>query len=139
MAKSSSSSEATKNDNKDTEIVLLEDDEDKTEKPKDDSAAAKKPTLKLASFADMGSNGITDSSSQQDDAKSGECSQCKKDILGFKSATVWETMQFCDDTCLGKCDFLRNCGKNKTENHFSHYPRSQVDINSYTRLKIAMS
>jgi hypothetical protein len=28
---------------------------------------------------------------------------------------------------------------NKTENHFSHYPRSQVDINSYTRLKIAMS
>jgi hypothetical protein len=29
--------------------------------------------------------------------------------------------------------------QNKTENHFSHYPRSQVDINSYTRLKIAMS
>jgi hypothetical protein len=28
---------------------------------------------------------------------------------------------------------------NKTENHFSHYPRSLVDINSYTRLKIAMS
>jgi hypothetical protein len=28
---------------------------------------------------------------------------------------------------------------NKTENHFSHYPRSQVDINSYTCLKIAMS
>jgi hypothetical protein len=28
---------------------------------------------------------------------------------------------------------------NKTENHFSHYPRSQVDINLYTRLKIAMS
>jgi hypothetical protein len=32
-----------------------------------------------------------------------------------------------------------NLSKNKTENHFSHYPRSQVDINSYTRLKIAMS
>jgi hypothetical protein len=28
---------------------------------------------------------------------------------------------------------------NKTENHFSHYPRSQVDINSYTRLKILLS
>jgi hypothetical protein len=29
--------------------------------------------------------------------------------------------------------------KNKTENHFSHYPRSQVDISSYTRLNIATS
>jgi hypothetical protein len=29
--------------------------------------------------------------------------------------------------------------KNETENHFSHYPRSQGDINLYTRLKIAMS
>jgi hypothetical protein len=28
---------------------------------------------------------------------------------------------------------------NKTENHFSHYPRSQVDISSYTRLNIATS
>jgi hypothetical protein len=27
----------------------------------------------------------------------------------------------------------------KTENHFSHYPRSQGDINLYTTLKIAMS
>jgi hypothetical protein len=34
---------------------------------------------------------------------------------------------------------LINFTLNKTENHFSHYPRSQVDINSYTRLKIAMS
>jgi hypothetical protein len=29
--------------------------------------------------------------------------------------------------------------QHKTENHFSHYPRSQVDINSYTRLKIELS
>jgi hypothetical protein len=34
---------------------------------------------------------------------------------------------------------IRNNAYNKTENHFSYYPRSQVDINSYTRLKIAMS
>jgi hypothetical protein len=30
-------------------------------------------------------------------------------------------------------------GKNKTENHFSHYQRSQVDISSYTRLNISTS
>jgi hypothetical protein len=49
--------------------------------------------------------------------------------------------------CLKKkCAFFTSIGttsnadkKNKTETHFSHYPRSQVDINSYTRLKIAMS
>jgi hypothetical protein len=38
--------------------------------------------------------------------------------------------------------FINGAGKsskNKTENHFSHYPRSQVDINSYTRLNIATS
>jgi hypothetical protein len=35
--------------------------------------------------------------------------------------------------------FTPQISLNKTENHFSHYPRSQVDINSYTRLKIAMS
>jgi hypothetical protein len=28
---------------------------------------------------------------------------------------------------------------NKTENHFSPYPRSEGDINLYTRLKVAMS
>jgi hypothetical protein len=28
---------------------------------------------------------------------------------------------------------------NKSENHFSPYPRSEGDINLYTRLKVAMS
>jgi hypothetical protein len=34
---------------------------------------------------------------------------------------------------------LKEVGQGSLNNHFSHYPRSQVDINSYTRLKIAMS
>jgi hypothetical protein len=29
--------------------------------------------------------------------------------------------------------------ENKTENHFSPYPRSEGDINLYTRIKVAMS
>jgi hypothetical protein len=37
--------------------------------------------------------------------------------------------------------FSENCNfdKNKTENLFSPYPRSESDINWYTRLMIAMS
>ena len=66
---------------------------------------AKRPMLKLANFADL--TGPSDSSvpAVSDDVpSSGQacCSQCgKKNDKGY-AAIVWETMQFCDEKCLGE-------------------------------------
>jgi hypothetical protein len=58
-----------------------------------------------------------------------------------KNSGIWVGF-FKQPALPGEAALQKNSSKktlNKTENHFSHYPRSQVDINSYTRLKIAMS
>ena len=93
--KSTTSDEASNEDNKDKE---------KTDKP----------VLKLASFAGMSSNGISAADIVDDPADNemtepvtGQCALCEKDINGYKSAVVWETMQFCQaEKCLSKCTTL---------------------------------
>ena len=82
------------------------DQNDKSKKP----AEKERPVLKLASFADMSSNGISASDSISDESGeetcvTGKCSLCEKEIKGYKSAVVWETMQFCDSKCLSKYSY----------------------------------
>lgn len=85
---------------------------DKEEEKKEDK---KKPTLKLASFADMANSSvekkvetnldIDESVEYIDETRidaSGCCSDCQLNIESLKSAVVWETMQFCNITCLAK-------------------------------------
>ena len=76
-----------------------------------DKEKTDKPVLKLASFAGMSSNGISAADIVDDPADNemtepvtGQCALCEKDINGYKSAVVWETMQFCQaEKCLSKC------------------------------------
>ena len=107
------------------DVVEIDDEDDNEPSSKekengDDTNSSKeksdKPVLKLASFAEMSSNGISTSdlaaSSIADDDEAeapvtGECSLCDKSIRGYKSAVVWETMQFCDDKCLSEYRALR--------------------------------
>ena len=75
-----------------------------------DQEKTDKPVLKLASFAEMSSNGISNSDIIDDPADdetsepvTGQCALCEKNINGYKSAVVWETMQFCQaEKCLSK-------------------------------------
>ena len=79
-----------------------------------DKEKTDKPVLKLASFAGMSSNGISAADIVDDPADNemtepvtGQCALCEKDINGYKSAVVWETMQFCQaEKCLSKCTTL---------------------------------
>jgi len=91
------------------------DNGDKSEAPaekKDD-----KPTLKLASFSSMGQpsqqsqNGALspvkgESKSIQgggtEGAKQDACSHCARGLNNIYQSIVWETMQFCDENCLGQ-------------------------------------
>ena len=104
------------------DVVEIDDDDDNEPSSKDkengdgtisSKEKSDKPVLKLASFAEMSSNGISTSdlaasSIADDEAEApvtGECSLCEKSIRGYKSAVVWETMQFCDEKCLSEYDF----------------------------------
>jgi len=95
---------------KDDDIVSLDDSASKKTPNQQ-----KKPVLKLASFADMSSNGISASSGRDNSESSNQgqpacCSQCPKEIPLIRSAVAWETMVYCDENCLGKYqDKMNNC------------------------------
>lgn len=66
--------------------------------------------LKLASFAGMGSNGIADDTPLEAlDSTQPTCSHCNKPNDKSYADTVWETMQFCNESCLGKTTPLPPC------------------------------
>lgn len=67
-------------------------------------AVEKRPVLKLASFAGMDTNGITDESSTPAAEKIPLCGFCGKRNTSLFAAFVWETMQFCDEECLSKAE-----------------------------------
>ncbi len=87
----------------------------------------KRPTLRLASFADLTNQDSNDSGSvsssaavrdeQEEDGGSDlpMCNHCKKPNLAPHANVVWETMQFCDERCLElhQRDWRRcsTCGK----------------------------
>jgi len=80
-----------------------------SEEKKDD-----KPTLKLASFSSMGQpsqqsqngsqspvKGETKPAQGTEGAKQDACSHCTRGLSNIYQSIVWETMQFCDENCLG--------------------------------------
>ena len=70
--------------------------------------------MKLASFADLGSNGITDDTPVTAMDKTPVCAQCSKPNTANFAAVVWETLQFCNETCLSENQRrLSNCSSCK--------------------------
>ena len=64
--------------------------------------------LKLASFADLGSNGISDGTPMTT-LDLGNCGQCSNKVDNPMNALIWEAMIFCNVTCLGNNNFsLKN-------------------------------
>ena len=97
-------SEKSGNDNE-ANIVNLDDDEEEDDFDKMTKEKPKaKPVLKLASFANSSTNGITEEEPKTPTPppRVGQCQMCDTDILSYKSGVAWETMLFKDDNCLGK-------------------------------------
>jgi len=81
-----------------------------------DDKKGDKPTLKLASFSSMdqpsqnSQNGVDSPVKGETNAKSGgndgakedACSHCARRLTNIYQSIVWETMQFCDENCLGQ-------------------------------------
>jgi len=81
-----------------------------------DDKKGDKPTLKLASFSSMdqpsqnSQNGVDSpvkgetnaKSCGNDGAKEDACSHCARRLTNIYQSIVWETMQFCDENCLGQ-------------------------------------
>ena len=66
-----------------------------------ENVTAKKPMLKLASFADLGQNGISDSIPVTCEEVN-KCGQCSKRVHDLDNPLMWEAMLFCNINCLGK-------------------------------------
>ena len=66
-----------------------------------ENVAAKKPMLKLASFADLGQNGISDGTPMSSEGVN-QCGQCSNKIDDLDNSLMWEAMLFCNVNCLGK-------------------------------------
>ena len=66
--------------------------------------------LKLASFADLGSNGISDETPLTKEVH-GCCGQCSHKVDNLIHSLIWEAMIFCNVTCLGndRLTFLFSC------------------------------
>ena len=78
--------------------------------------------LKLASFSTMaqkspGAAGAEgEGSSSTNKTLRGGCAQCKTRIENMYEAIVWETMQFCNESCLGQYQgCMSNCSSCKKE------------------------
>merc|ERR1719244_908753 len=82
------------------------------------------PGLKPASFSAMGQESVTEkegsdtnqlSTEDKSGAREDACSKCDKAIADKYRAVVWETMQFCDENCLGlrqaAMDHCSSCNK----------------------------
>lgn len=96
----------------------LKSEEDKEKIEISSNEMTKKPILKLASFADMSSKAVISPSKEKkvcQSYKATGCSQCFRKIQYTINATVWETMQFCDEKCLagyqGKMNKCSTCKK----------------------------
>jgi hypothetical protein len=83
------------------DLLLPKDSTEADEATDKDKEKSDRPVLKLASFAGMSSNGISTSDIVDDPADdetnepvTGQCALCEKNVNGYKSAVVWETMQF---------------------------------------------
>jgi len=103
--------------------------DEKKEAP--DEKKEDKPTLKLASFSTMGQpsqqsqNGA--SSPVKGESKAGQgggtegakqdaCSHCARGLTNIYQSIVWETMQFCDENCLGQYQSgMSNCSSCKKD------------------------
>jgi len=73
-------------------------DKDENSEEKKGSDETDKPTLKLASFSTMSTSTENGHSEENEDG----CYSCSKLIPNLYEAIVWETMQFCDESCLSK-------------------------------------
>eukprot|EP00092_Neocalanus_flemingeri_P002193 GFUD01002333.1.p1 GENE.GFUD01002333.1~~GFUD01002333.1.p1 ORF type:complete len:1322 (-),score=442.13 GFUD01002333.1:282-4247(-) len=88
-----------------------------------------KPTLKLASFSSMGQpsqqsqngtmspvKGETKGAQGTEGAKQDACSHCARGLNNIHQSIVWETMQFCDENCLGQYQSgMSNCSSCKKD------------------------
>merc|ERR1719471_1684622 len=94
-----------------------EKDGDKSDKGKDEDKdksdnSDDKPTIKLASFSTMSTSTENGHSEENEDG----CYSCSKLITNIFEAIVWETMQFCDETCLANYQSgMSNCASCKKE------------------------
>jgi len=120
--------ESVKNDG---ESTTKSDDDSKTDEKKDEKDDAfssmlnetKKPKLKLASFGDLSKNGTSEAESSSEPSSDsptteGCCSHCNGSVPSLHSALVWETMQFCNEHCLGEYQSgMSSCSSCKKEVH----------------------
>jgi len=97
---------------------------DASDEKKDD-----KPTLKLASFSTMGQpsqqsqngsmspvKGESKGVQGTEGAKQDACSHCARGLTNIFQSIVWETMQFCDENCLGQYQSgMSNCSSCKKD------------------------
>jgi hypothetical protein len=98
-----------------------------------------KPALKLASFAEMSSKPVVASDNDNYSYrtyKATGCAQCFRKIPYTINALVWETMQFCDESCLakyqGKMDTCSTCEKIVTEGCVGKYcVRFDLDLKQF--------
>jgi len=114
-SKNKSSDETEASSLKETVDKPTENDGDKSEAS--DEKKMDKPTLKLASFSSMdqpsqnsqngtespvkGESKITRCGGTEG-SKGDACSQCGRGLTNIYQSIVWETMQFCDENCLGQ-------------------------------------
>jgi len=95
--------------------------------------------LKLASFSAISGQANLKSPDPKSDVSVGEgeaappseapvepgCSQCGKEIASTLQAVVWETMRFCDESCVGlwqaTLDKCSSCGKEVTASSLGKY------------------
>lgn len=68
----------------------------------EDDEITNKPVLKLARFADLGSNGITDDTPVAAMGAKPTCEQCGRPNHDTFAPLIWETMQFCSLDCMSK-------------------------------------
>ncbi|TRY76975.1 hypothetical protein TCAL_11562 [Tigriopus californicus] len=93
-------------DNNDDVVDISED-----HSPEDDDIASK-PVLKLARFADLGSNGITDDTPVAAMGAKPTCEQCGRPNHDTYAPLIWETMQFCSLDCMSNHQqSLSRCSK----------------------------
>ena len=102
----------------DADIVNLDDDDEEDDFDKMAKEKPKaKPVLKLASFANSSTNGISEEAPKTPTPppRAGQCQMCNTDIMSYTSGVAWETMLFKDENCLAKYqERMNQCSTCKT-------------------------
>lgn len=123
---SSTPTDDTKEENVKTEDGSSTNKDEKKEEKADASTSEeenKKPKLKLACFGDLSKNGTSEvesstEPSSESQTSEGCCSHCNGSVPSLHSALVWETMQFCNEHCLGEYQSgMSSCSSCKKEVH----------------------